>query len=121
MSRFKTITQEPNFDVSAGVTNFDTVRIESDDNVTVQVFYNGLDAEDLNVRIEQSLEESDPPDFNDVVDPNGSLIEKNLESADTSHTFNITGFVTDLARLVIQSVGGVTQGTITKIIWRIQK
>jgi len=121
MSQFKTIIQKPNFDVAGEVTNFETVRIESDDNVTVQVFYNGLDADDLNVRIEQSLEETASPDFNDVSDASGNLIEKNLESSEASHTFNINGFVTDLARLVITSVGAVTQGVITKIIWRIQK
>jgi len=120
MSRFKRIVQEPNFDVSAGVTNFENVRIESEDEVTVQVFYTGLDAEDLNVSIEQSLDES-VEDFNDVTDPGGSKIEKNLESAETSHTFNITGFLTDYARLIISSVGGVTTGIITKIVWRIKK
>jgi len=121
MSDFKTITQKPNFDVSGGATDFDAVRIESNDLVTVEIFYEGLDAEDLNVKVQQTLDSISNANFNDVKDPSGGLIEKELESADKSHTFNITGFNTDYARVVISAVGGVSVGTITKIIWRIQK
>lgn len=120
MSQQKTITQNPNYDVSAGVTNFDIVRIESNGPVTVQVFHNGLDAADLNLRLEQSIDE-DVSDFNDVLDGAGNEVESEIDNTDNSHTFNINGFTTDYARLVIQSVGAVTAGTITKIIWRIGK
>ena len=120
MSQFKTIIQKPNYDVAGGLKDFDPVRIESDDAVTVQVFYVGLDAGDMNLRIQQSLDEN-VVDFNNVLDPNGDLVEQVLDSGETSHTFNITGFETDWARLIIQEIGGVTAGTITKIIWRIQK
>lgn len=118
---FKVFEQFPEYDVAGGVTEFPALRIESKDAVTVQVFYEGLDAEDLIINVQQSLELADAPDFNNVVDPAGNNVEQELISADTSHTFNVTGFETDLARLVISAIGGVTIGTITKILWRVQK
>lgn len=121
MSQFKTITQNPNYDVAGGVTDFDKIRIQSEDLVTVEVFYTGLDAEDLSVKVQQTLDSPSDANFNDVKDASNALIEKQLESADKSHTFNITGFNTDYARVIISDVGAVTTGTITKIIWRIQK
>lgn len=120
MSQQKTITQLPAYDVAAGVTNFDPVRIESEDEVTIQIFYNGLDAADLNVRVQQSLDEA-VADFNDVVDPAGNEVESVLDNGETSLTINVTGFLTDWARLIIQTAGTVSTGTITKIIWRIKK
>ena len=121
MSQFKTIEQKPAYDVAGGVTNFDPVRIESENEVTVQVFYTGLDAEDLNIKLQQALVTDQAPDFNDVVDASDVTIEKNLESGETSHIFNITGFNSDYARMIIDSVGAVTAGIINRIVWRIKK
>lgn len=120
MSQFKTIVQELNYDLAGGAINFAPQRIESGDTVTAQVFYSGLDAADLNLRLQQSLDES-VSDFNDVLDAGGNEVESVLDNTETSFTFNITSLETDWARMIIQAIGAVTAGIITKIIWRIGK
>jgi len=104
-------------EISAGPVNFDEIRLESKDLVTVQVFYEDLDTDDVEIKLQQNLEHGNPNGSNDIVDNRKKSVSVKLKKDDKSHTFNISGWATDKARVILSSIGTATTGKITKILW----
>ena len=104
------ITQNVAYDLSAGNKSFDGVRLANLGNIlTVQIDYTGIAAQDIHVYVEQSL---DGVDYSAVTGAN-----QVLDSAKPSHTFNITGLLTNFCRVRVEVVSA-GDGTIDEIIWR---
>ena len=104
--------------VSDGIIDFPTLRIESEKGrVTIQIFYEELDTDDVELKVEQNLDQGNAETFEDVVDGDGNAISVKLKKADKSHIFNITDWSTDFGRISLVDKGGNTTGKITKIKW----
>jgi len=112
------IEQLVDHDISAGPVDFRHERIESQPGrVTVQIFYEGLDTNDVEIKPQQNLDHLNPDTFEDLVDTKGKSVLFKLDKNDKSHVFNIVGWSTDIARIILSSIGSATTGKITKILW----
>ena len=107
MSRKKRITQEVNHLITAGAIEFAPVK-SSAKCVGVQIDYEDLDTEDVNLSIRQS---NNDRQFNVITGAS-----KALQSALPSHTFTLINVVADELRMVFDP-GTATTGIIKRIIW----
>ncbi len=93
--------------ISAGAIEFAPVKGNSKCN-SVQINYEGLDTEDVNLSIQQS---NDNRQFNIIIGAS-----KQLQSALPSHTFSLVGIVAEEFKIVMDP-GTATTGIIKEIIW----
>ena len=99
--------------VSAGIIDFPALRIESEKGrVTIQIFYEDLDTDDVELKVQQNLDQGNAETFEDVPG-----ISVKLKKADKSHIFNITDWSSDFGRISLIDIGANTTGKITKIKW----
>lgn len=83
-------------------------------NITLQIFYTGLDASDSEIEILQGQTNNA---FDYVKDPAGNRAKIALAHANSSATINIVDIVTNKIRIT-WAEGAVTAGTISRIIFQ---
>ncbi|MFK5855370.1 MAG: hypothetical protein QM503_04500 [Bacteroidota bacterium] len=102
------ITKTYNYPLASGDKTFDGVRLYNlNKDVTVQINYTGIDADDVQVILESSL---DGVNFTQVME--AAFI---LDKTKPMHTFTILGLVTSYLRLRIIT-GSATTGTIDEML-----
>jgi len=102
------ITKTYNYPLTSGDKTFDGIRLYNlNKDCTIQINYSDIDADDVRVEIETSL---DGVNFS-------SLLEATwlLDKTRPSHTFKILGLVTSYVRVKL-TVGSATTGTIDKVL-----
>ena len=104
------IKQVVDYDLADGDNSFEGVRLANlGDELSVQINYADL-AGNVGVYVEQSL---DGINYSSII---GATFQ--LDEAVTTHTFNISGLVTNFVRLRINVLTTAT-GTIDELIWRV--
>ena len=97
------------YDTAGGNKSFDGVRLANlGDELSVQINYTALTGT-VTVYVEQSL---DGVAFSPIAN---ALVQ--LDGSKTTHTFNISGLVTDFTRILLEAIGAT--GTIDEILWRV--
>lgn len=102
---------EPNYDVSGGDKNFDSLVFDGENFLGVQFFYTSLNQSDHKFRLRESI---DGVNFLDSKDSSGSTIEMTIDNSITSDVLKVYNFNTAYIELsFIEGTSGT--GTIDKI------